>query len=161
MYVQKDNKKQFKGTKQMKDKARVTAMICTAADGFRLPVAIIGKAKKPVCFGLLQPGHSTPLPYKHQKNAWFDKDITIWWINNVFWPEHLQENGHVNAILILDNYSANKNDILKISSKITIKFLPPNVTSCHHPADMGMIAARSEDWALALQDDPTLLLLSL
>ena len=69
MYVQKDNKKQFKGMKQMKDKACVMGMICTAADGFRLPVAIIGKAKKPVCFGLLQPGHSTPLPYKHQKNA--------------------------------------------------------------------------------------------
>ena len=29
----------------MKDKARITGMICNAADGFRLPVAIIGKAK--------------------------------------------------------------------------------------------------------------------
>ena len=141
MYVQKNNKKKFKGTKQMKDKARITGMICTTADGFRLPVAIIGKAKKPVCFGLLHTTQSTPLPYKHQKNAWSDKDITIWWINNVFWPEHLQENGHVNAILILDNCSAHKIDISKISKKITIKFLPPNVTSRHQPTDMGMIAA--------------------
>jgi len=141
MYVQKNKRKDFKGTKQMKDKTRVTAMVCTAADGFRVPVAIIGKAKRPQCFDLLQPGHSTPLPYKNQKNAWFDKDITIWWINNVFWPEHLKENGHVNAILILDNCSAHKIDISKISSKITIKFLPPNVTSRHQPADMGMIAS--------------------
>jgi hypothetical protein len=125
----------------MKDKTRITAMIWTAADGFWLPVAIIVKAKKPKCFDLLQLGHSTPLPYKNQKNAWFDKDITIWWINNVFWLEHLQENGHVNAILILDNCSAHKIDTLKISSKITIKFLPPNVTSRHQPTDMGMIAA--------------------
>ena len=51
----------------------------------------------------------------------------------------MQENGHVNAILILDNCSAHKIDISKISSKITIKFLPPNVTSRHQPADMGMI----------------------
>ena len=141
MYVQTDKRKQFKGTKQMKDKTRVTAMICTAADGFRLPVAIIGKAKKPVCFDLLQASQLTPLPYTHQKNAWFDKDITIWWINNVFWLSHLQENGHVNAILILDNCSAHKIDVSKISSRITIKFLPPNVTSRHQPADMGMIAA--------------------
>ena len=47
MYVQGNNKKRFKGTKQMKDKTRATAMICTAADGTRLPIAIIGKAKKP------------------------------------------------------------------------------------------------------------------
>ena len=47
----------------------------------------------------------------------------------------------MNAILILDNCFAHKIDISKISSKITIKFLPPNVTSRHQPADMGMIAA--------------------
>jgi hypothetical protein len=35
MYVQKDKRKEYKGTKQMKDKTGVTAMICTAADGFR------------------------------------------------------------------------------------------------------------------------------
>ena len=89
LYVQKKNKKKFKGTKQMKDKTCVTGMTCTAAaDGFQLLVAIIGKAKQPVCFGLLD--HSTPLPYKNQKNAWFDKqDITLWWINNVFWLEHV------------------------------------------------------------------------
>ena len=47
----------------------------------------------------------------------------------------------MNAILILDNCSAHKIDISKILLKITIKFLPPNVTSCHQPADMEMIAA--------------------
>ena len=52
----------------------------------------------------------------------------------------MKENGHVNAILILDNCSAHKIDISKISSKITIKFLPPNMMSRHQPADMGMIA---------------------
>ena len=133
MYVHKKKKKFFKETKQMKDKACIMGIMCTAADGFQFPVSIIGKAKKPVCFGLLDSRESTPLPYKDQKNARFDKDITIWWINNVFWPEHVQRNG--------DNCTAHKIDISKISSNITIKFLPPNVMSRHQPADMGMIAA--------------------
>ena len=140
IYVQKKNKKNFKGTKQMTDKTRVTLMICTAADGFKVPIALIGKSKKPTCFELIQPGKRTPLPYKHQKNAWFDKQITIWWIDNVFWPEHLKRNGDVNAILILDNCSAHKFDMSMIPVKLTILFLPPNVTNRHQPADMGMIA---------------------
>lgn len=125
----------------MKDKTRVTAMICTAADGTQTPIAIIGKAKKPSCFQLHDPATALPLPYKEQKNAWFDKSITLWWINSVFWPEHLRKHGDVNAILILDNCSAHNIDMSRIPARLTIKFLPPNVTSRHQPADMGMIAA--------------------
>jgi len=48
----------------------------------------------------------------------------------------------VNAILILDtNCPALSVGKSKIPSHLTIKFLPPNVTSQHQPADMGMIAA--------------------
>jgi hypothetical protein len=46
----------------MKNKARVTAMICTAADGIGLPIAIIRKAKKPSCFQLADPRVGPPLP---------------------------------------------------------------------------------------------------
>lgn len=92
----------------MKDKTRATAMICTtAADGTRLPIAIIlGKTKKPSCFQLLDPRAGPPLPYKEQENPCFDKSITLWWINSVllFWPaKHLRKHGDVNAILILDS----------------------------------------------------------
>ena len=52
-YVGKNYKNDLSGTKQMKDKLRMTAMIATAADGSRLPFTIIGKQKNPVCFQLL------------------------------------------------------------------------------------------------------------
>ena len=64
LYVQKTNKSNFKGTKYMKDKTHAAGMICNTADGFKLPIALIGKAKNPTCFQLLDPGVETPLPYK-------------------------------------------------------------------------------------------------
>ena len=62
LYVQKKNKSNFKGTKKMKDKTRATAMVCTAADGFKLPIALIGKASNQTCFQLLYPGVATFIP---------------------------------------------------------------------------------------------------
>lgn len=53
LYVQKNNKKFFKGTKQMKDKTRVTTMICTAADGTRVPIAILGRRRNLHVFNCL------------------------------------------------------------------------------------------------------------
>ena len=47
----------------------------------------------------------------------------------------------MNAVIILDNCSAHKIDMSKIPARLLIKFLPPNVTSQHQTADMGMIAA--------------------
>ena len=41
VYVDKNNNNNYKLTKHMKDKPRVTSMIATAADEYRLPVAII------------------------------------------------------------------------------------------------------------------------
>ena len=77
-------------------------MIATAADRSRLPVEIIEKPKNLVCFQLLGRDEETTLPYKNQKNAWLDKYITRWWINNVFWTHHFRQNVDVNTIIILD-----------------------------------------------------------
>ena len=44
-------KKDYAEFRQMKDKKRVTTMACTDSDGARLPIASIGKPKKPVYFG--------------------------------------------------------------------------------------------------------------
>ena len=52
IYVSEENKKSYAGTKQMKDKTRVTLMVCTAADGTKVPLAMIGKSKRPKCFRL-------------------------------------------------------------------------------------------------------------
>ena len=53
LYLGVKTKKDYAGFRQMKDKTRVPTMSCTDSDGARLPIASIGKPKKPVYFGLL------------------------------------------------------------------------------------------------------------
>ena len=60
----------------MKDKTIITAMFCTAADGWRAPIALIGKSNNPHCFNFLGPRLQPPL-YEREKNIeWFDKEVT-------------------------------------------------------------------------------------
>jgi hypothetical protein len=102
------------------------------------------------------------MAYKDQLNAWFDREITIWWINHVFWPWHVRKFGNVKAILLLDNCSAHTNlEKSQLPEKLMIHFFPPNVTSRHQPADMGIIAAIKVGYRthmlvqlLALFDEP-------
>ena len=50
MYVDKDTKHKHAGVKQMKDKTRVILMVCTVIDGTKVPLVIVEKSKKPMCF---------------------------------------------------------------------------------------------------------------
>ena len=50
MYVDKDTKHKQLGVKQMKDKTRVILMVCTVIDGTKVPLVIVEKSKKPMCF---------------------------------------------------------------------------------------------------------------
>ena len=47
--VSADRKQFVKGTKAMKDKDRITAMVCTSSTGAKVPIAFVGKAKTPHC----------------------------------------------------------------------------------------------------------------
>ena len=58
-YQKLPNSTYVKGCKQMTDKSRLTLMVCTAADGKKMPLAIVGKPKRPKCFEL------GPLPYRY------------------------------------------------------------------------------------------------
>ena len=142
LYVKKEAKKETRGCKQMKDKTRMTLMVFTVASGKKVPLAVVGKSKAPKCFEVITP----PLPYTNQRNAWFDKDITIWWIDNVLFPYHDEQHGlGVPCILLLDNCSAHKLSDEKFvvleERNILVHFLPSNLTSKRQPADMGMIAS--------------------
>eukprot|EP00978_Attheya_sp_CCMP212_P019422 scaffold54421_cov57-Attheya_sp.AAC.2 len=128
----------------MKSKDRVTLMIiCTAADGTKVPLSIIGKAKKTECFHLCENDKVPLLAYKGQRNAWFDKEVTMWWLLvHVFWPHHLQVHGDVPCLLLLDNASVQTNlDLSVLPANLHMMYVPPNVTNMHQPADMGMIAS--------------------
>ncbi|MGH7974277.1 MAG: hypothetical protein ACREBR_02030, partial [bacterium] len=108
IYINKSQKGVFRGVKQMKSKDRVTLMICTAADGEKVPLFMVGKSAQPTCFTRLSDEGRPPMAYTHQGNAWFDRAVTVEWINRLFWPHHLKHHGNTCAILLLDNCSAHK-----------------------------------------------------
>ena len=142
MYLDKEKLRTVAGAKQMKDKTRVTLMVATAASGDKIPMAMIGVAKEPVCFQLCV-GRKPPMPYNYQRKAWFTKEITKWWIWNVLKPWHEHKHGSATkALLLLDNCGAHKLDAgTLLPPWLNIVFLPENMTSRMQPADMGMIAA--------------------
>ena len=118
----------------------------------KMPLSAVGKLKNPECFKLMD-GARPPLQYKNQTNAWFEQKITLWWILNVFWPYHLHTEGYVNAMILLDNYSAytlSDEEKSRLPKSIFILFLPPNVTNTHQPADMGMIASIKVGYTVTL-----------
>jgi hypothetical protein len=132
--------KSLLGQKQMKDKTRITLMVCTTADGNKVPLSVVGKPKNTVCFRLWENG-TPPLAYTNQKNSWYDKGVTLWWLKTVFIPHHMKKCGIDPCILILDNCPAHKVNKSLLPRWCHIIFLPPNMTSNFQPADMGMIAS--------------------
>lgn len=67
----------FKSSKQ-----RITVMLCANVTGsHKLPLLIIGKAKKPRCFkGVV----TLPVIYKNHKHSWMDMKIFTEWYDKVF-----------------------------------------------------------------------------
>ena len=129
----------------MKDKERITLMLCTAADGSKCPGFVVGTAKRPKCFDL---SPTIPMGYTHQKCAWFDHTVMLTWINDVLMPWWRRRKGTQELILILDNRDCPAHrDIDKdpaFPKKLHVIFLPPNLTSKRQlepAADQGQIYA--------------------
>ena len=116
-----------------------------------MPLSIVGKPKNPVCFSLCENG-KPPIPYTNQRNAWFDVDVTEWWIRKVFLPAHQQKFGNADCILILDNCPAHRVNTNILPKNLHVIFLPPNMTSNHQPADMGMIASLKVGYKIIMLD---------
>ena len=83
----------------------------------------------------------TVLPYHHQNYAWFDRNTTMWWIMNLFWPWHIKHHGYVNDILFIDNCTTYDSDMYSLPGRLTIKYIAMDVTNIHKPEDIGMIAS--------------------
>ncbi|KAI2498429.1 DNA binding protein [Fragilaria crotonensis] len=149
MYVKKTQECTQRGVKAMKDKARITIMVCTSASGAKVPLFVVGKSKNPLCFQKRKP----PIEYASQSNSWFDQNVMKIWILKTFWPYHTTNFGNVPCILILDNFSGHKALFEGgwLPDKLRIIFLPANVTTSNHqPADMGIIAGLKVGYKAAL-----------
>lgn len=133
------------GRKKSKD--RVTLNLCSNASGtIKLPVHLIGKAKRPRCFKDVNM-KLLPVKYTNQKNAWMTAEQFTEWFHHDFVPyvrEHLKSLGEEpKAVLLLDNCSAHPEeaDLTSDDGAITAVFLPPNVTALIQPMDQGVIQA--------------------
>ena len=119
-------------------------MVRAASHGTKVPLSIIGKPKKPVCFSLAEGGK--PLLLCNQARAWLDKKRCNLVGHHSIWPFHLCTQGNVEAALVLDNCAAHNIDISDTPDKLLLIFSPPNVTSAHQePADAGLIASLKVD----------------
>ena len=148
MYCLEEERRTIRGVKLMRDKNRVTIMVCTSAGGDKVPLSLIGTAKRPQCFDLCD---IPPLHYTHQFNAWFDRAVTKWWLDNVFAPFCFKLFGSQKCILLLDNCPAHEGiSEWKTQSNIIVKFLPPNLTSAYQPADQGIISSLKLGYKLTL-----------
>ena len=78
--VSKKNAKNVFGVRQMKDKSSVTLIFCTAADREKVLICVILKRKKPHCFHHVI-GKDTPVVFFYQKNAWFHRNVSAYYIN--------------------------------------------------------------------------------
>jgi len=139
--MQSDGSNQPRGNKQMKSKDRLTLMTCIGADGHKYPLHAVGKPKMPVAVRVFNKG-KFPIPYSWQKKAWFDKEIMMEWVLDVFWPAFKKRHGPVHCVLLLDNVSACKgiDKDPRLPKYIHIIFFPPNCKSFLEPADQGIIA---------------------
>ena len=102
---------------------------------------MVGKAEVPACFQLC--GNKPPIAYKNQENAWYDREIVVWWFQQVFGPWYLScgYRRDQKCILILDNFSGHEIEKDLIPSFIIVIYLPPNVTSLYQTLlDQGILA---------------------
>jgi hypothetical protein len=127
--------KRARGSKVMKDKSRLTEYMCTSADGKKVPLAFIGKSKRPRCFRnnpILQGAH-----YFDQKNAWSDAVVYQEWFDTVFLPFVRAQNDE--PILLLQDNHTSHDGVHDPRGQVRVEGLPPNITSRKQPMDAGII----------------------
>ena len=132
-------------------KERISALCVANATGtHRLPLAVVGKAKRPRSLKNVDMERDLPVHYYHTKNAWFTRWIIHNWFHHHFVPsvkKHQIEDlkippDQVKAILLFDNAPAHPSgeELVSGDGRIRVMFLPPNTTSLVQPMDQGIIS---------------------
>ena len=131
-----ENRKNLRGTKDMKTKSRVSVYVCSDATGLhKVPLASIGTAQIPRCFRKGPPAK----PYFSQRNGWSDSVTYRRCFGEVFLPV-VRRHTSKKVALIMDNCGPHATDVLDVNGQASILTLPPNCTSLFQPIDMGVIA---------------------
>lgn len=122
-----------------KQKARISILFCCNSDGSeRLPLLIIGTAKRPRSFAAAGINiNNLNCTWRSNTKAWMTGEIFKEWL--------IQFNNRMKnrrVVLLMDNFSAHESAAKEIESQlenILILWLPPNSTTKYQPLDQGII----------------------
>lgn len=121
-------------------------MCCANATGLhKLNLCVVGKAKRPRAFKGADLSNF-PVTYFSQKSAWIEHSVFRQWFEKYFVPQvqkHLKSKGLLEkAVLLLDFPPAHPQEesLSSDDGRITVKYLPPNVTSLIQPMNQGVLA---------------------
>ena len=106
-------------------KVRITGMASVNAAGDKLPMFVIGKARKPRCFKTVK---FLPYRYRHQKKSWMDGILFEEWVREL--DRKFLSEGR-NVALVIDNCPAYSH--IENLKAIKLFFPPPNTTSIAQP----------------------------
>ena len=112
-------------------KIRITSLAAANALGEKLPMFVIGKAKKPRCFKNIR---FLPCRYRNQRKSWMDGVLFEEWVREI--DRKFDAEGRKIA-LVIDNCPSHP-DIANLKA-IKLFFLPPNTTSQTQLMDQGVI----------------------
>ena len=127
------------------DKTRLTLILCISSKGQKLPPLVIFKGVKDA---IKEKKLKEYINYKKYKifalckeNAWADKEIYFYWLENVFFNNKIISNSS-KKILILDRATTHyDNNIIEKFNKFNSTFLliPPGLTRYIQPLDVSSI----------------------
>lgn len=132
------------GKKRSKDRVTV-GLMCNASGTDKVKPIVIGKAKRPRCFGkTFDP--SIYCTYVANKNAWMTSNIFRGFLQK--FDRTLRIRGR-NVIVLVDNASCHSISGDEFSN-LKLFFLPPNMTAKIQPLDAGIIRATKAHYRAAL-----------
>ncbi|XP_055967211.1 tigger transposable element-derived protein 2 [Sorex fumeus] len=124
---------------------RIIIMCCANATGLhKLDLCVVGKAKRPRAFKGTDLA-SLPVTYFSQKSAWIEHAVFRQWFEKHFVPQvqkHLRSKGlPEKAVLLLDFPPEHPGEepLRSQDGRITVKHLPPNVSSLIQPMSQGIL----------------------
>jgi hypothetical protein len=134
------------GKKVNKDRLTV-AVICEALGRKKTRPIVIGKHKRPHCFGRWDA--NSIVDYYYNSTAWMTMDIFDSWLQKFNKQMKLQ---YQKVLLLIDNAGGHNvtDDLKKKLTNVDLLFLQPNTTSVIQPCDQGIIRAFKANYRFLL-----------
>ena len=118
-----------------KNKNRLTVALCVNASGTeKLKPLVIGKSKRPRCFGKKFDPNQI-VTYRNNKKAWMTSILFAEWLHDL---DRKMNKSRRQIVLVLDNASSHIAGELELTN-VTLVKLPPNATAHLQPLDQGII----------------------